>query len=331
MLQDLGAGTPSRFRVGGVAGTRVLLAHAEMETRHRLRRVLDEAGCVTAEVAAAEDLLHAIWRHRPEVLLLEAAMDGGEDRTWLLRRIKSDPDLFGVAVVIVGVPEGVADALKAIEDGAHDVLLGRPGNAELVARVRAARRSRDLQEQLLSRERALERLAYLDELTGLPNRRYLLRQLDVLLSRGRRHDLDLAVLMIDLDRFKALNDTRGHHAGDLALRAVAGRLRERIRREDVVGRLGGEEFAVALPDTGLDGALALAEDLRAGVAERPVRIGSVDAAALTVSVGVAVWEGEPVERLLSRSDAALYEAKEAGRDRVALAPPADPPEARFSR
>jgi diguanylate cyclase (GGDEF)-like protein len=264
------------------------------------------------------------------VLLLDAALDPGEDPAWPLRRIKGDPDLGGVAVVLVGVPEGVADALQAIEDGAHDVLVGRPGSAELVARVRAARRSHDLQEQLRSRERALERLAFLDELTGLPNRRYLRRQLESLRSRAQRHGLGLAVLMIDLDRFKALNDTLGHQAGDLALRAVAGRLRERVRREDVVGRLGGEEFAVALPDAGRDGALALAEDLRAAIAERPVRAGG-EAVPLTVSIGVAVWDGESLDALLSRADAALYEAKEAGRDRVALAPAAGPPEARFSR
>jgi diguanylate cyclase (GGDEF)-like protein len=328
MLQDPGAQAPNRMRVGGIASTRVLIAHRDPAARHAMRRALDITGCVTAEAADAADVLHAAWRHRPEVLLLDAALDTGDGGTWLLRRIKTDPDLFGIAVVLVGGPETPAAALAALEQGAHDVLIGRLAGPELVARVRAARRSHDLQEQLLSRERALERLAYLDELTALPNRRYLLRQLDALLSRSRRHRREIAVLMVDIDHFKALNDRDGHHAGDLALRTVAERLAERVRREDVVGRIGGEEFAVVLPDTGPAGAAAVAEDLRAGIAERTVPVGTRDAE-VTISVGWAVWEGEPLERLLTRADDALYAAKAAGRDRVAGAPAGT--EKRFSR
>ena len=172
-----------------------------------------------------------------------------------------------------------------------------------------------MQEQLLTRERELERLAYYDELTGLPNRRSVLRQLEALLSRGRRHGHALAVLMVDADHFKALNDRHGHAAGDAALRALAERLGERLRAEDVIGRFGGEEFVIGLPDAEAAGAAAVAEDVRAAVAERPMTIDG-HALTLTVSVGWAPWHDESLEQLLALADDALYEAKAAGRNCV---------------
>ena len=322
MLQDIDTATPSRFgpRTGSGA-TRVLVAHAEDRARRELVAALRETGCAVADAREADAVLDAARRQRPHVLLLDAWL-GPAGTASLLTRIKSDPDLFPISVVLVGGPVGVKEALETIDSGAHDILLGGPeglAGPELAARVAAARRNHDLQLQLLSRERALERLAYVDELTGLPNRRYVVRQLEALLSRARRHGRDLAVVMVDADHFKALNDHHGHHAGDVALRTIGERLRARVRREDVVGRFGGEEFVVALPDTDPEGAAAVAEDLRAAIAERPIPLDR-SSVALTISAGWAMWEGESLERLLGRADDALYAAKAAGRNRVAAAP-----------
>jgi two-component system cell cycle response regulator len=175
--------------------------------------------------------------------------------------------------------------------------------------------------QLLSREHDLETLAYHDELTGLPNRRFALRQLHALLSRARRHDQDVSVLIIDADRFKDLNDRYGHQAGDEVLRALATRLRERLREEDIVARFGGEEFLVILPDTDASGAAALAEDLRGAVAAQRFSIGRL-ALEMTVSAGWATWSGETLERFVARADRGLYSAKETGRNRVHEGPAA---------
>jgi diguanylate cyclase (GGDEF)-like protein len=202
-----------------------------------------------------------------------------------------------------------------MERGAHDVLPDAADAFQLAARVRAARRGCDMQELLLTRERELERLAYYDELTGLPNRRAVLRQLEALLSRARRHDHALAVLMVDADDFKALNDSHGHAAGDAALRALADRLRDRLRAEDVVGRFGGEEFVIGLPDAGALGAAGVADDVRTAVADRPITIAGHELT-LTVSVGWAAWDDEDLEQLIARADGAMYEAKAAGRDCV---------------
>ena len=128
--------------------------------------------------------------------------------------------------------------------------------------------------------------------------------------------------MVDADHFKAVNDRHGHAAGDATLRALADRLRERLRTEDVAGRFGGEEFVIGLPDADAEGAAAVAEAVRAAVAARPLTIAGRELT-LTVSVGWATWEDDDLGQLLARADGALYEAKAAGRDCVR--PRADSP------
>jgi diguanylate cyclase (GGDEF)-like protein len=282
--------------------------------------VLEPLGCVVSEAGRPEELLDVARRRRPHVVLLDAALER-EAGASLVGEIKSDPDLFAIAVVLVGADGDASDALAAMERGAHDVLPDGADAFQLAARVRAARRGSDMQELLLTRERELERLAYYDELTGLPNRRSVLRQLEALLSRARRHGHSLAVLMVDADHFKALNDRHGHAAGDDALRALADRLRERLRAEDIAGRFGGEEFVIGLPDAGAAGAASVAEDVRSAVAERPMTIAG-HLLTLTVSVGWAAWQDEDLGQLLALADGALYEAKAAGRDCVRPSAPA---------
>jgi len=283
--------------------------------------VLEPLGCVVIEAERPAEVLEATRRRRPHVVLLDAAMER-EAGSSMVAEIKSDPELFAIAIVLVGAHGDAAGALAAMERGAHDVLPDDADAFELAARVRAARRGSDMQELLLTRERELERLAYYDELTGLPNRRSVLRQLEALISRGRRHGHDLALLMIDADHFKAVNDRHGHAAGDAALRALADRLRERLRTEDVAGRFGGEEFVIGLPDADPEGAAAVAEAVRAAVRARPLTVAGRELT-LTVSVGWATWEDDDLGQLLARADGALYEAKAAGRDCVR--PHADSP------
>jgi two-component system, cell cycle response regulator len=262
-----------------------------------------------AEAGSRADAMSAARRCCPDVLLLHAELGAA------LADIKGDPDLFRIAVVLIGEAPDVDAAVDALEHGAHDLLREDATAGEVVARVRAAHRAQEMQEQLLSREHDLEAMAYYDELTGVANRRFAVRQLHALLSRARRHDQELSVVLLDADRFKALNDRHGHGAGDEVLRGLAQRLRARVRAEDVVARFGGEEFLVILPDTGATGAATAAEDLRSAVAAEPFAVGRI-ALPLTVSVGFATWSGEDLERLIARADRGLYAAKESGRDCV---------------
>jgi diguanylate cyclase (GGDEF)-like protein len=174
------------------------------------------------------------------------------------------------------------------------------------------------------RERAalarIQQLAHYDAVTGLPNRALLSDRLVQEVSRAHRSERPFAVISFDLDGFKGLNDTWGHAAGDAALRIVAERSRELMRGSDTVGRLGGDEFLALLPETALEGALLVAEKLRASLAE-PYPVGAAGAATMSASFGVALFpaHGSDPEALLHAADAALYAAKRAGRNLVKVA------------
>jgi diguanylate cyclase (GGDEF)-like protein len=165
----------------------------------------------------------------------------------------------------------------------------------------------------------LQHLARVDVLTGLSNRRDIEETLLGALSAARRHESSLAVLLIDIDHFKRVNDTRGHQAGDAVLTATGQAIEMALRTEDSVGRWGGEEFLAVLPDTDAEGALVLAERLRAHVAKPGS--GSADPRdAITVTIGAASWQSGGMDDLISRADHALYAGKAAGRNNVQLSP-----------
>ncbi|MBI2891416.1 MAG: GGDEF domain-containing protein [Nitrospirae bacterium] len=172
------------------------------------------------------------------------------------------------------------------------------------------------------------RLATRDPLTDLFNKHYLLEQLDAKLSAVSRYEEPLAVLMVDVDHFKKVNDTHGHVAGDAVLRGIAHRLMQAVRQEDLVCRFGGEEFVLVALKANAEAASVLAERVRSDIERRPFEFRTTTVQ-VTVSVGVCVLD--PAERLttetvLRRADEAMYHAKEAGRNRVARWSPAPSPQ-----
>ncbi len=174
-------------------------------------------------------------------------------------------------------------------------------------------------------EEALRQLATHDALTGLFNRRYFFTLAERELERSQRYGHPLALLMLDLDHFKAINDSRGHQAGDQVLRAVAGIIQASLRQIDVVGRYGGEEFVVLLPETARMTAVAVARRLCTAVAAESVEVQG-GRLSVTISIGVAVGFGDValnLEEMLERADRALYAAKATGRNRVVVWPLVD--------
>jgi diguanylate cyclase (GGDEF)-like protein len=170
--------------------------------------------------------------------------------------------------------------------------------------------------------RKTEELARVDDLTGIANRRHFMEISSRLLETCRRSEMPVSVVMLDVDHFKRINDRHGHLAGDAVLRHVAGLLSGCLRRSDVLGRYGGEEFAVILPHTPPDKAFRVAEKIREKVRDNPVRIHDGAVIHVTLSAGVLGVEsaaGFPLEQLMKRADDALYEAKRSGRNRVFLA------------
>jgi two-component system cell cycle response regulator len=213
--------------------------------------------------------------------------------------------------------EAAADALDA---GANDYVHWPLDPSELTARLRTQLRRKAYADQLRSQVDNGLQLAVTDGLTGLRNRRYLDAHLQRMMAQAQANQTPLCLMVFDLDRFKAINDTYGHNAGDAVLKQFARRLTENTRSIDLVARAGGEEFIVVMPEAGLAHARVAAERVRRAVEAAPFAIdgGTLNA---TVSIGVAAARsGDDAPRsLIERADAALYRSKQDGRNRVTLA------------
>lgn len=205
-----------------------------------------------------------------------------------------------------GKVRDIAVRFRAIRDENGNIIKTYGANQDITRRKRL--------ENILSQQ------AHTDQMTGVNNRGYFLKLLDVEIERASRYGRSLCLLMLDLDHFKSVNDTRGHAAGDEAIRTLTRVLRSSgLRQSDFLGRIGGEEFAVALPETALKDAVEAGERVRSLLAATPVSFASENFS-LTVSIGISEYrEGDSQETLLHRADQAMYQAKQTGRNRVCTA------------
>jgi diguanylate cyclase (GGDEF)-like protein len=189
----------------------------------------------------------------------------------------------------------------------------------MVARLRRSREELDsVNAELQDRNRELQQLSITDELTGLYNRKHLMDTLNAEVTRSKRNRHSFALLVVDIDHFKRVNDTYGHQKGDEVLRLLGDVFRETVRSCDYVARYGGEEFILMLPEVGAAGGLEVAERIRARVATERV---NPKGDRITVSIGMAMFpeHGDRPDMLFQQADQALYAAKKAGRDRVVTA------------
>jgi two-component system cell cycle response regulator len=303
---------------GAMTPPSVLVAEDSLVIRAVLVEQLRSRGYRVLEAGDGEQALAACQRQRPDVVLLDVEMPQLDGHA-VLAGIKADPRLADIPVVFVTSRVTTEDVVEGLRLGAHDYLRKPFEPSELLARVSAAARIKALQDELRLRNAELELASRTDALTGLHNRRHLEEQLQRLAAAPGQ----LSALLLDIDRFKQVNDTRGHAAGDQVLRALAERLRLAARAGDVPGRWGGEEFLVALPATTATEAAALGERVRWEISAAPVSLED-GPLAVTASVGVASGAEDGWEGLVRRADAGLYAAKEGGRNRVVTGPPASP-------
>jgi two-component system, cell cycle response regulator len=296
----------------------VLIADDDTVSRRMLARMLQTAGY---EVVAARDGDEA-WQilereDAPRLAILDWMMPGmtGPDLCRKLRERKREPYTY---VLLLTARTDKQDVVEGMDAGADDYVTKPFEARELQVRLRAGRRILDLQADLVKAREALRDQATHDPLTGLWNRYALLEALEREHSRAAREGTPLAVIMLDLDYFKRVNDTYGHLAGDAVLREAAGRMQAVVRSYDLVGRFGGEEFLIVLPGTSGANAAQLAERLRAALAQDPVRQ-ELLRIPVTASFGVGaigMAPGGDAQTLIRLADEALYRAKEKGRNRV---------------
>jgi two-component system cell cycle response regulator len=297
---------------------RVLVVDDEPEIAELVALRLEHEGHTAETAPAGPEALATLAASQFDLIFLDVTMPGmsGLEVLAQLRADQSD-----VAVVLMtghGSEDLVVDALR---HGADDYLRKPFSSGEFsavlertLARLDMRRQNEELRRQLAERAAEMEQQALTDELTGLPNRRAFDHHLDRL-TRAVERGSQFSMLMLDIDRFKQVNDTHGHAAGDHVLRELADTLQSRIRVSDVASRVGGEEFAVLLPRATAAEAGRVAEALRAAVEERDVRWNG-ERIPLTVSIGVAdsTVEGDIVEA----ADTALYRAKASGRNVVVV-------------
>lgn len=291
--------------------------------RETLRRVLVRAELfdVVLQAANGAEALELLdgGGSRIDLVLCDLMMPG-LDGFDFLERFVADPRFEGVPVIVLTGEEELDTKVEALEAGAADYLTKPFHDAELLARVKVHRKMKLLRDELREANRQLRDLVVRDPLTGLFNRRHWRHVLRLEVERCRRHRRPIAVLMVDIDHFKRVNDRHGHVVGDRVLTAVAERLEAEVRAQDSLARLGGEEFGVVLPETGVDEARTAAERLRRAI--REVEIPEVDGLDVRVSVGAAAalaLTDDEVDALVAAADEALYQAKRTGRDRTVAA------------
>lgn len=257
----------------------------------------------------------------PDCFVVHQSLAEGGDGLRLVSALRSRPETRQAAVILVVENGDVHIAAKGLDLGASDYIETPFDISELIARIRSQLRRKRYSDRLRSNLRNGLKLAVTDPLTGIYNRRYASQHMVRVMERARETEGVFAVMMIDLDKFKLINDRFGHDAGDAVLREFSRRLQENIRGVDLVARFGGEEFFVAMPDVDQAAAAAAAERIRCAVEGAPVMLPGGRVVEVTVSIGVAIATVGDIdsEAIIKRADSALYRSKETGRNRVSFA------------
>ncbi|GMV54792.1 MAG: hypothetical protein AMXMBFR6_05970 [Betaproteobacteria bacterium] len=310
---------------------KILVVDDDATMRTVLARVLTKFGHEARTASDGHGGIELAMSWRPGLMIVDWVMPqmGGAD---LVRAVRQSKDGRGVYIIVLTGIEEEDRLVEAFEAGVDDFLTKPIKPRVLAARIRAGQRvirlqhelereheaTRRIAEELELSNRRLREVALTDPLTGFRNRRFAMERLVQEWAASLRSERPLACLMIDVDAFKVINDSYGHDVGDRMLKHAAQALKKGLRTQDVVCRIGGDEFLVICPDTGLAAATACAERVRALVAAEPMAAGRLQLA-VSISVGVAQRTADMTDpdMLLKAADQGLYRAKKLGRNRVA--------------
>ena len=312
---------------------RVLVVEDSRTQAEWLVRVLAGEGYQVRVAADGREAIRAVRAEPPDLVLLDMIlpdMSGLE----VLRFIKSPSGDQFIPVILLSVKSDLDSRVAGLRMGADDFLAKPYADAEIKARAAAMLRIKTLQDQLRGAKAQLERLSVTDGLTGLYNHLHFEKRLGEEFARSQRYSDPVSLIMLDLDHFKRVNDEHGHPFGDQVLRGTAELITTSFRGSDICVRYGGEEFAVILPNTLVQGAQAVAERFLKRMREKAYPLEGVNLAfgnpvevRVTASAGIASNPSKYVnspESLVKLADEALYCAKREGRDRASLYQPESP-------
>jgi two-component system, cell cycle response regulator len=295
----------------------VLIAEDDAVVRLLLRHWLTTWGydvVLAADGAEAWKILEQ--ENSPKLIVLDWMMPG-LDGIELCRRVRRKSTAYYQYILMVTGRSEMGHVVHALESGADDCIAKPFEESELKARLTVAKRILALQDELIEAREALRLQAMKDALTGLWNRSAFQEMFKHEMRRAERAGTDTGLLLLDLDHFKAINDTYGHMTGDIVLRETADRLLQNVRPYDFVGRFGGEEFLIGVPDCDAGHLRNHAERIRAAVAATPVQVGALEIP-VTLSIGAAVapTKSASAGTAMALADTAMYRAKRAGRNCV---------------
>ncbi len=284
----------------------------------KIEETMDEDQHTVMAAENGPEAMELIATHDFDVILVSLNLDN-EDGLRLCSHLKSNERSRAVPIMMMGTDEDMKRIAHGLEIGVNDYLIRPLERSELLARSRTQIRRKRFQERLRASFEVSLSMALTDSLTSLYNRRYLEVHLEKMLKKNAENNKAMAVMMIDIDHFKPVNDTYGHKAGDEALKIFSKRLVDNLRSFDLVARLGGEEFVVILPDISERRTYMVAERLRRAIEKELFEVGAPEGPIkVTTSIGAAIIEpGEhTVHGVLERADKMVYEAKEHGRNCV---------------
>lgn len=296
----------------------ILIADDDRVPRRLLRRMLERWGHRVIEVENGLQAWQALNVESPPHIAILDWMMPGIDGIELCRRLDQRVDAPLVYTILSTSKRDESDLVHALDNGAHDFQSKPISPGELQARLAVGRRLVEMHDRLQASLSEMERLATTDVLTGIANRRHFYACANRALDQAGTRGNTVSTLLLDVDRFKEINDRYGHSAGDSALCQIATLCQGLLRPTDMVARFGGDEIVILLPNTLLDEAVTIAERLRLTIANTALCLENRDPAKLSVSIGCASSSasGIGIDELLGRADAALLKAKSEGRNRV---------------
>jgi len=296
---------------------KILVAEDDPGSRRLVTVRLSTAG---HEVVEAKDGQSAweLFQHEHFQMVITDWMMPRLDGPGLIQKIRSSGHQNYTYIIMLTAIDDKPKVVMGLESGADEYLTKPFDNKELLARVASGERILKLEEQLIEARHQMEALAMQDVLTGMLNRRAIEEHARTELDLAKRKERPLSIILLDIDHFKAINDQYGHSVGDQTLRHMSEILTKNLRQYDRIGRWGGEEFIVILPDTEISEAITVAERMRIATAETKLSLEQGGDYTVQISLGVACASGSypTLIKLVDAADQALYKAKQTGRNRV---------------